>query len=92
MRSGYACAYVLQDIVQLPDDLHDLLIRHASTSTPFSRHESISISIRLTPCRKKVRLYSIIPLRDCHVSVRSRTTSARYLGDVSEDVCASREM
>lgn len=40
------------------------------------KHQT-SMSIRLTPCRKNVKLYSIMPLFSCHISVRSsaiRTT------------------
>ena len=43
------------------------------------RHRPISIRIRRIPCRKKVKLYSIMPLLACQVSVRNKTTSARCL-------------
>lgn len=44
-----------------------------------SSYISASIRIRRTPCRKKVRLYSIIPRRALHVSVLRSTTSASWL-------------
>jgi hypothetical protein len=44
---------------------------------PYAFHTSIRI--RRTPCRKKVRLYSIMPLLVCQVSVRRSTTRAIYL-------------